>query len=117
MAKPPHTGSEMGVLYLICWLRHYPQDRGTRPAVRVLCRGHALVHLRDMHAVPRQILFCQDTKHVPRRVATAHGQDEAAPCSDRSSGLRCNDRGRLLRDGIDIGEYFNLHDISWRLAW
>jgi hypothetical protein len=23
----------MGVLYLICWLRHYPQDRGTRPAL------------------------------------------------------------------------------------
>jgi glycosyltransferase involved in cell wall biosynthesis len=33
MAKPPHTGSEMGVFYLICWLRHYPQDRGTRPIV------------------------------------------------------------------------------------
>ena len=26
MAKPPHTGSEMGVLYLMCWLRHYPQE-------------------------------------------------------------------------------------------
>src|SRR5438876_5470898 len=23
MAKPPHTGSEMGVLYLMCWRRHY----------------------------------------------------------------------------------------------
>jgi len=21
----------MGVFYLICWLRNYPQDRGTRP--------------------------------------------------------------------------------------
>jgi len=23
----------MGVLYLICWRRNYPQDRGTRPNV------------------------------------------------------------------------------------
>src|SRR5262249_4805388 len=30
-AKPPHTGGEMGVLYLIYWRRNYPQDRGTRP--------------------------------------------------------------------------------------
>src|SRR5712691_8264177 len=35
MAKPPHTGSEMGVFYLICWLRNYPQDRGTRPRAEV----------------------------------------------------------------------------------
>ena len=25
----------MGVLYLICWLRNYPQDRGTRPGVPI----------------------------------------------------------------------------------
>ena len=31
MAKPPYTGGEMGGLYLICWRRNYPQDRGTRP--------------------------------------------------------------------------------------
>ena len=84
-------------------------------AVRVLRRGHAFVHLHDMHAVPRQIFSCQDTKHVPRRVAAAHGQDEAAPCSDRSSGLRCHDRGGLSRDGIGIGQYRHLHEISWRL--
>src|SRR5213596_3544977 len=30
--KAPHTGGEMGGLYLICWRRNYPQDRGTRPA-------------------------------------------------------------------------------------
>ena len=23
----------MGVLYLICWRRNYPQDRGTRPPI------------------------------------------------------------------------------------
>ena len=33
MAKPPYTGGEMGGLYLMCWRRHYPQDRGTRPIV------------------------------------------------------------------------------------
>src|SRR6266446_5724550 len=31
MAKPPHTGGEMGGLYLICWRRNYPQATGTRP--------------------------------------------------------------------------------------
>jgi hypothetical protein len=31
MAQPPHTGGEMGELYLICWLQNYPHDRGTRP--------------------------------------------------------------------------------------
>src|SRR3989475_7041692 len=31
MAKPPHTGGEMGVLYLMCWRRNYPQATGTRP--------------------------------------------------------------------------------------
>src|SRR5258708_14929359 len=35
MAKPPHTSGEMGVLYLICWRRNYPQDRGTRPELGV----------------------------------------------------------------------------------
>src|SRR5947209_449686 len=34
MAKPPHTGGEMGVLYLICWRRNYPHDGGTRPDKR-----------------------------------------------------------------------------------
>src|SRR2546426_8080787 len=42
-AIPPHRKQwgilasfrEMGVLYLICWLRHYPQDRGTRPGKAV----------------------------------------------------------------------------------
>jgi len=33
MAKPPHTGGEMGVLYLMCWRRNYPQATGTRPIV------------------------------------------------------------------------------------
>src|SRR6516164_1409867 len=33
MAKPPHTGSDMGVFYLICWRRNYPQATGTRPVV------------------------------------------------------------------------------------
>jgi len=32
MAKPPHTGGEMGVFYLICWRRNYPQATGTRPS-------------------------------------------------------------------------------------
>src|SRR5256885_10232533 len=35
MAKPPHTSSEMGVFYLMCWLRHYPQAGGTRPEEEV----------------------------------------------------------------------------------
>jgi transposase len=33
MAKPPHTGSEIGVFYLMCWRRNYPHARGTRPRV------------------------------------------------------------------------------------
>src|SRR5215510_4716569 len=83
-------------------------------AVRVLRRGHALVYLHDMHAVPRQLFSCQGTEHLPRGVATTYGQDEAAPCSDRSAGLRCHDRGSLWRDGIGIGQYGNLHAISYR---
>jgi len=31
MATPPSHGREMGVLYLMCWRRHYPHAGGTRP--------------------------------------------------------------------------------------
>ena len=39
MAQPPHSGGEMGVLYLMCWRRNYPQDRGTYMDPPALSRG------------------------------------------------------------------------------
>jgi hypothetical protein len=48
-------------------------------------------------------------------VAAAHGQDAAAPCSDRFSCRCCHDGGSLSRDGIGIGQYRHLHAISSRL--
>src|SRR6266436_39301 len=39
MAKPPHTGGEMGVLYLICWRRNDPHDGGTYMDPPALSRG------------------------------------------------------------------------------
>jgi hypothetical protein len=35
-------------------------------AIRVLRRGHALVHLNAMHVVSRQVFFGQDQEHLPR---------------------------------------------------
>jgi len=32
----------MGVFYLICWLRNYPQDRGTRPRSAVQLKPHTI---------------------------------------------------------------------------
>src|SRR2546425_999176 len=58
--------------------------------------------------------FWRQTRSLAQGMgAAANGQDEAAPCSDRSSDLRGNDRGSLLRDCIGIGKYFNLHEISY----
>jgi hypothetical protein len=39
----------MGVLYLMCWRRNYPQDRGTRPAQQR--KEFIELHLRDAHVV------------------------------------------------------------------
>src|SRR2546428_1493487 len=52
MAKPPHTGGEMGVLYLICWRRNYPQATGTRPTSMILLdTDHlSLLQVRDAPA-------------------------------------------------------------------
>jgi hypothetical protein len=42
----------MGVLYLMCWRRHYPQDRGTRPCYYNFCLPHASVRQPLPQPVP-----------------------------------------------------------------
>src|SRR5262249_7101130 len=41
----------------------------------------------DDGAVPGQLFSCKGSEHLPGGVAAAHGQNEAAPCSDRAAGL------------------------------
>src|SRR6266567_9329524 len=76
MAKPPHTGSEMGVFYLICWLRNYPQDRGTRPlfaSMTVMRRvGHQEIN-RVTRAQITQVMQRALSRFVPRGEMRAPG--------------------------------------------
>src|SRR5499433_1656551 len=45
MAKSPSPRGEMGGLYLIFWLRNYPQATGTRPLLPTIVCGRVLWHL------------------------------------------------------------------------
>ena len=74
-------------------------------SIRVSRRGHALVHLHDMHALPGDLFVCQGTQHLPRGVAAADGHDETAARRHSCPSLRGDDRGSLLGDRIGISKY------------
>src|SRR5262249_38560404 len=72
-------------------------------------RGDAIVHLYDLHLLPRYFFVCQDTQHLPGSMASTDRHDEAPACDDSITSLPGNDRGSLSGNRIGIGKNFNLH--------
>src|SRR5262249_8062099 len=71
--------------------------------------GHTLVHLNDVHILPRDLFACQGTQHLPGSVASADRHDEATPCGDGVPRFRGNDRGSFAGNCISVAKYFNIH--------
>ena len=89
-------------------------------AVGVSGGGHALVDLQHVHAAPGQLLLGQVAQHFPRRVAAAHGEDEAAARGHGHPGLRSDEGGSRPGDRIGIGEHVDLHGGllgTWEPGW
>ena len=76
-------------------------------SVRVTRRRHALVHLRYMYPVPRDIFACQITQHKPWSMAAAYGQDKAAARGDGRPGFRSDDRCTLSGDRFGTRKNFD----------
>src|SRR5712664_1154208 len=75
MAKPPHTGGEMGVLYLMCWRRNYHWVGTGRVALRYGSPCPPLdpyVRLSPHTAHDRGILWERSISPAPRCIL--HGQ-------------------------------------------
>src|SRR5215472_6513663 len=75
MAKPPYTGGEMGVFYLICWRRHYHWVGTGRVAFRYVSPCPPLdpyVRLSPHTAHDRGILWERSISPAPRCIL--HGQ-------------------------------------------
>src|SRR5262244_1041642 len=63
----------MGVLYLICWLRHYPHAGGTRPAVQSRSkssRGSPVFPSKTSTATGQPVVYLQ---HAGNAVASKSG--------------------------------------------
>src|SRR4026207_60420 len=78
-------------------------------SVGIAHRCNSFIHLDDMHAVPRNVFFCEIAKHDPGGFPPAHGHDKSAASSNRSSGFFCDELCRCECDGVGIGIDFNLH--------
>ncbi len=85
-------------------------------AVGIPGRRDTLVHLQHVHAVPRHFLVRQGTQHHPRRVAAAHGHDEAAARRHCDPGVGGDDRGGLVGHRVGIGQHFDLHGCLARMG-
>src|SRR6266853_2367388 len=75
MAKPPHTGGEMGVLYLMCWRRNYHWVGTGRVALRYVSPCPPLdpyVRLSPHTAHDRGIFWERSISPAPR--CMLHGQ-------------------------------------------
>src|SRR5712664_3147035 len=71
MAKPPHTGGEMGVLYLMCWRRNYHWVGTGRVALRYVSPCPPLdpyVRISPHTAHDRGILWERSISPTPRNV-------------------------------------------------
>src|SRR6266849_4227600 len=102
MAKPPHTGGEMGGLYLICWRRNYPQDRGTRPAGGLRCR--------DTHP-PRLTLLEPLHGANPERLGPTKGRTITLLAQLRSK--RVNGRNLFREHPYLYGQFHSTAESSW----
>src|SRR2546422_9502045 len=75
MAKPPHTGGEMGVWYLMCWRQNYHWVGTRRVALRYVSPCPPLdpyVRLSPHTAHDRGILWERSISPAPRHIH--HGQ-------------------------------------------
>src|SRR5919108_2515725 len=89
-------------------------------SVRVSRWGHALVHLHDTYVPPGDLFVGQRTQHLPRRMATADGDDETAARRHGRPRLRRDDPGSLLGHRTGISKDCNLHAYASdqvRLPW
>jgi hypothetical protein len=77
--------------------------------IRIPLGGHALVHLNEMDALPRDFLACQELEHEPGRAAAADGQEEAAAACHRGSCLGGDEDCGPVRDRLRIGKNVELH--------
>ncbi len=80
-------------------------------SVRVSRRSHALIHLRHVQTMPREIFPRKHAQHLPGGVAAADSQGEAPPRRHRSPALPGDDFGRLGGNGGGVGEYADFHEV------
>jgi hypothetical protein len=74
----------------------------SKVSVRIACRCRPLVHLNDMHILPRELFVGQCAQHQPRRAAAADRHDEAPPRRNSSASVDGHDRRRLAGDQFVI---------------
>jgi len=79
-------------------------------AIGVSRRSYPFVDLCQVHAIPRDLLFRQNTEHNPWGMSATDRHTKAPALSNCRSSLRGNDRGRLSSHRIGICKYFNLHE-------
>jgi hypothetical protein len=72
-------------------------------------RGHALIDLKKVHLLPRDIFRSERLQHDPRSVAAAYGKAEAASQSDRGARVGGDRHSPGSGDGIGIIKYFEFH--------
>src|SRR2546421_12343484 len=83
MAKPPHTGSEMGVLYLMCWRRHYHWV------------GSGRVTLRHVSPIPPLDPYVRLSPHTAHERGTFTGSFHFANSTAHSPWSACAFAGYL----------------------
>jgi hypothetical protein len=67
-------------------------------SVRVSCGRYTLVHLDNVHVLPRDLFACQGAEHDPRCVTAANRRDEAAALGNGCPCFRRDHRGRFSGD-------------------
>jgi hypothetical protein len=83
--------------------------------VRIAGRRDPLVHLNDMHVLPRELFVRQCAQHQPRGTAAADRHDEAPARSDGRARVAGDNRRPFAGDQTVIRVDLDFHAItsSW----
>jgi hypothetical protein len=79
-------------------------------SVGVTPGGDPLVHLKNVQAIPRNLLEGQGTEHLPRSVASADSHNKSALSAKGRPGLRGDELGSRPGDRIGIRKNSDLHE-------
>jgi hypothetical protein len=89
-------------------------------SIGIAGRGDALVHLNDVHLLPRHIFAGQVAQHDPGSVSATDSNDEAAASGNGKARFGGDEFGSFLSNGFRIRQDINLHGShfpslqSWR---